>query len=439
MTTNLEKRYFGLTKYEIFLALVAFFGWTLVAMDLNIFSDTLPEILNAYHLPSSDAGLITTAVFIGMFILQLIMSPLIEILGRKLMFNITLLGTAIFTGLTVFATTLGSLIGVRIIADGFSYSEFPAGLTIIQEGIPAKERGSTYGFVQSGFPVGYFLATLATLFIVSIGFRYVYLVGIVPAIVVIVARLKVKEPDRYKEYKKMEELKKENKSKELEKEVESTSYKVNTHEIGKFQYKQLFDPDLRKQNTVYTFAEFFHEFSTPTFLFFTAVVLEVYKHLPVSESLIILLFGTGIAAPAYYLAGLIGNHIKHGRKWAAAGSTILGGILSIFFIISTGFIPLLLTYVLFEPILLSWNGTIWSYYSETNPTRVRGTAGGFMNTISTLAWIVSSLLWTIALLTVGLTVWWIVGGSIVAVISGLIILIGGKTINPHAELEEISI
>ena len=331
-----NKKYLGMTTYQIFLTLVAFFGWTLVSMDLNMFSTTLPDIMSTFHIPTSYSGLITSAVFGGMAVLQFIMSPLIEYFGRKLMFNITLLGTALFTGLTIFASTVGALIGVRIVADGFSYSEFPAGLTIIQEGVPGNMRGSAYGFVQSGYPVGFFLASVATAIIVPIyGWRFVYLVGVIPAIVVIIARLWVKEPERYKEYKKIKELEEEGKKEEALDENQKTPYKVNAEKTVHFTYTQLFAPDLRRRNFIFTTAEFLHEFTTPTFLFFTAVILEVYKGLSATQALTILAVGTAIAAFGYFFAGLIGNHIKHGRKWTAAASSILGGDLGSIFHICT--------------------------------------------------------------------------------------------------------
>jgi MFS family permease len=206
-TSGRKEVLFGLTGYEIFLAVVAFLGWTLVAMDLNIFSTTLPQILTSFNIPTSYSGFITSAVFAGMAVLQFLLSPLIEYLGRKLMFNLTLLGTAIFTGLTIFASNVFALIGVRIAADGFSYSEFPAGLTIVQEGVPGSKRGAVYGFVQAGFPVGFFLAAVATSAIVPVyGWRAVYLVGVLPAVVVMIARSWVKEPDRYKVFKEIREL-----------------------------------------------------------------------------------------------------------------------------------------------------------------------------------------------------------------------------------------
>jgi putative MFS transporter len=428
-TSGRKEVLFGLIGYEIFLAVVAFLGWTLVAMDLNIFSTTLPQILTSFNIPTSYSGFITSAVFAGMAVLQFLLSPLIEYLGRKLMFNLTLLGTAIFTGLTIFASNVFALIGVRIAADGFSYSEFPAGLTIVQEGVPGSKRGAVYGFVQAGFPVGFFLAAVATSAIVPVyGWRAVYLVGVLPAVVVMIARSWVKEPDRYKVFKEIRELAKRG---QMERQRRSSRGPLS----NRIPSKPL--SSLRRQNLILTVAEFLHEFSTPTLLFFTAVILEDYKGLSASQALFILALSTAIAAFAYFIAGLLGNMIRHGRKWVAAGSTILGGIFSIPFIYLTGFYPLLLSSVLWIPVLLSWNGSWWTYVSESNPTRARGTAGGYINAVSTVSWIVSSALWSVAVPSIGLAPWWILGGAVVAILAGIVLLFG-RTIEPKKELEEIS-
>jgi len=439
-TSKKQKLIFGLTPYQLFVAVVAWAGWTLVAMDLNIFSTTLPEILTSFKLSPSLAGFITSAVFAGMAVLQFLLAPLIEYLGRKLMFNLTLLGTALFTGLTIFASSVPALIGVRIAADGFSYTEFPTGVTLVNETVPGPKRGSVYGWVQSGFPSGFALASLATYFILPhYGWRAVYLVGIAPAIVVLIARLWVKEPERYKEYKKLKSLRKSGKEDEVKKEFETTQYKTDPDKAVHFTYKQLFSSDLRKQNIVLSVAEFLHEFATPTYFFFTAVILEDYRLLSASQALIIILVGTIIAAFAYGIAGMISNRIQHGRKWTASASTILGGIASIAFILAKGYFDSFLSYVLYAPIVLSWNGSIWVYIAESNPTRARGTAEGYINGVSTIAWILGSFLYTIGLDTIGLTWWWIVGGVIPTVLAGIVLLLFGRTIPPKSELEEIVI
>lgn len=120
-------------RYIIYLTVVAMAGWMLASFDFNIMTPTLPLISKSLHFTTEEAGLITGVIYLGMFVMVLIYGPLIDKFGRKVMFQIVLTVSAIFTGFTYLVVNFLQFMGVRFIADGSAFGELPTGLTIVTE------------------------------------------------------------------------------------------------------------------------------------------------------------------------------------------------------------------------------------------------------------------------------------------------------------------
>jgi Sugar (and other) transporter len=80
-----------------------------------------------------------------------------------------------------------------MLASSFAQAEFVVSITIVNEEISARHRGMLYAVVQSGWPLGVLLASAVYLLFIGEGWRFVFLLGIVPMFLVIVGRYYIRE------------------------------------------------------------------------------------------------------------------------------------------------------------------------------------------------------------------------------------------------------
>lgn len=416
------------TKYTIYLTAVAMAGWMLASFDFNILTPTLPLIAKDLHFTTIEAGYITGFIYLGMFVMVLIYGPLIDRLGRKLMFQIVLTVSAIFTGFTYFVVNFLQFMGVRFIADGSAFGELPTGLTIVTEESPAKLRGILYGFIQGGWPIGLFISSAAYLLLVNIiGWRGLYILGVIPLIAVIIARFKVKESDRFKDLKNV-----------ISKNAEP-KYKIKKSEAKEFTYKQLFNKDLRKQFTIVNLGWMLYTFSFVTTNVVIALIFTKYYGLADSQSATILLIASGIGFFAYPLAGWYGQIIGRRNAWVLS-SIIMPISALVFYLVA---VPGIFYTILIPYIFLYFfsNGTFASvgfmYASESFPTRARGSATSFIMGLIAASYAIGGFLFSGVLsLTSSFSITWIVLAVILPL--GSLVMILGKNIKPSEELENIS-
>src|SRR2546422_10684627 len=74
--------------------------------------------------------------------------------------------------------------------------EWAAGASLVAEVWPEEKRAKAAGILQSAWAAGFFLAALFNLLLRGYGWRVLFVVGVVPAIVGFFVRLWVKEPER---------------------------------------------------------------------------------------------------------------------------------------------------------------------------------------------------------------------------------------------------
>jgi MFS family permease len=121
-------------------------------------------------------------------------------LGRSRALSLTILTYAVFTGLSFFVTTWWQLLICRFIAALGIGGEWAVGSSLLSETWPKKWRLWIAAVLQTGVNIGVLLAC-ATVFLLSMwkGYqpRYVFLVGIIPALMVYWIRRHVPEPEEW--------------------------------------------------------------------------------------------------------------------------------------------------------------------------------------------------------------------------------------------------
>jgi MFS transporter, SHS family, lactate transporter len=182
------------TKSQKNVVVAAYLGWTLDAFDFFLMVFMFKDIAATFHVDVKD---VTEAVFLTLAARPLgafIFGRLADRFGRKpiLMWNI--LAFSLLEAASGFAPTLTTFLILRFLFGIAMGGEWGIGSALTFETIPARARGVVSGLLQVGYSSGYFVASIATyLFYDSFGWRYMFLLGVAPAILVFFIRLGVHE------------------------------------------------------------------------------------------------------------------------------------------------------------------------------------------------------------------------------------------------------
>jgi len=174
--------------------IAAYLGWTLDAFDFFLMVFMFKDIASELH---STMQVVATAV-----LLTLVMRPvgaflfgrLADRFGRKpaLMWNI--IAYSFLELVSGFAPTMTVLLLVRALFGVAMGGEWGIGSALTMETIPASARGFVSGLLQTGYPTGYLLASVAVdLFYDHLGWRYMFVLGVIPAAVVFFIRRGIDE------------------------------------------------------------------------------------------------------------------------------------------------------------------------------------------------------------------------------------------------------
>jgi MFS family permease len=183
-------------------------GWTFDGFEVFALILTVGVALHQLLDPSqypfipAYAGAIIAITVFGWGLGGLLGGVLADYLGRKRSMTLTILAYSLLTGLSAFAWDWLSFAVLRFLVGLAIGSEWATGASITAELWPAKARGKGGAFLQAGYPIGSILASGVWLAIGSSGpgaWRYMYLIGVLPALVVFWIRRNVPESPRWEE------------------------------------------------------------------------------------------------------------------------------------------------------------------------------------------------------------------------------------------------
>jgi putative MFS transporter len=178
-----------LARFHWRLLLVSGLGWMFDAMDILIVSSVVAAVSREWSLDVTTSQWINSANVAGLFFGALGAGWLADRVGRKSVFQITLLIYSIFNGLSALATGVATLMLLRFIAGLGLGGELPVASTLMSEFSPAKRRGMLVVLLESFWAFGSVLAALIGFLVVpSLGWRVAFLIGALPALYVVVIR-----------------------------------------------------------------------------------------------------------------------------------------------------------------------------------------------------------------------------------------------------------
>jgi SHS family lactate transporter-like MFS transporter len=184
----------GWTSEQKHVVAASFLGWSLDAFDFFLLVFVLKDIAEEFH---TDISNVTIAI-----LLTLAMRPIGAFIfgraadrwGRRPTLMVNILLYSILEFASGFAPSLTVLIILRALYGVAMGGEWGVGASLTMETIPPHARGFVSGLLQSGYPAGYFIASIVygSLF-PFIGWRGMFMVGVIPALLVLYIRRTVPE------------------------------------------------------------------------------------------------------------------------------------------------------------------------------------------------------------------------------------------------------
>jgi MFS family permease len=202
-----------LSGYQWLVLAVAWLGWVFDSMDALIYAQVmtpaLKDLLGARGSPENIGwygGIIFSIFVAGWAIGGVIFGIAADYLGRARTLVITIFVYAVFTALAGLSHTWWELGIYRFLTALGVGGEWAAGATLVAEVWPESLRVKGAGLLQSAWGVGFFLAAGINLLLSSYSWRVMFFVGLGPAVVAILIRLKVREPERWTHLRQQPEL-----------------------------------------------------------------------------------------------------------------------------------------------------------------------------------------------------------------------------------------
>jgi len=368
-----------LTKQQKIVTLGSWLGWSLDGYDLVLMLFVIPVISNLFF-PSTNEVYSLLATFAA-YVVTLVMRPIGgaffgnfgDKIGRKKIMMITIMGFSIGTFATgllptwqmvgIMAPVL--LMGLRFMQGFFAGGEWGSGAVLTMEAVPKESRGIFSGFLQSGFPFGFIIASIVFYIVTSslsekdfaeYGWRILFFTGIIPGSVALLVRLKI-----------------ENSKVWIEKSLQK--------KIAKFPLRQIWtDKEQRKRFLLALIIMTGLMYTYYTTLGFFPTLLQNFMGVEKVESSKLMIVATAASFFGTIFVGYVSQII--GRRKAMGGFAASAVILAIPLIYgmyhATFFYERTVYVIIIVFVATTGFGAIPAFLSERFPTEIRNSASGFV-------------------------------------------------------------
>jgi MFS transporter, SHS family, lactate transporter len=199
----------NLTMTQKKTVLAAFLGWALDAFDFFLLTFLLDDIAKEFGV---DVPQVAYALFLTLamrFVGAFIFGRIGDKWGRKPALMLDIVLYSVLGALAAFSPNLTIFLLLRMLFGIAMGGEWGLGSSLVMESIPPQARGYVSGILQCGYPTGFLLASIAYGVLydrmigdVTIGWRAMFLLSLLPALVVIFIRSHVPESPAFVEAQK---------------------------------------------------------------------------------------------------------------------------------------------------------------------------------------------------------------------------------------------
>ena len=174
-------------------------GWLLDAFDVTLFAMTLPALRAELGFSGYQAGLLGSVTLLAAAAGGVWFGWFADRFGRTRALMLSIAVYSLFTAACGLAANFEQFLIFRILLGIGMGGEWASGASLVSENWPDAHRGKALGLMQSAWAIGYALAALVTMLVQpAFGWRAVFFVGILPALLTIWIRRRVKEPELWR-------------------------------------------------------------------------------------------------------------------------------------------------------------------------------------------------------------------------------------------------
>jgi MFS family permease len=175
--------------------LAASLGWLLDAFDVMLYALVLTSLLDEFGMDLATGGRLGSLTLAASAAGGAIFGVIADRFGRTRALSLSILLYSIFTAACGLAQNVAQLALFRIGLGLGMGGEWASGAALVSETWPARHRGKALGLMQSCWAIGYGAAAVVTMVILPrFGWRAVFLVGVLPALLTLWIRRRVPEP-----------------------------------------------------------------------------------------------------------------------------------------------------------------------------------------------------------------------------------------------------
>lgn len=358
-------------------------GTFLDGFDLVIIAVALPVLKDSFPgMGATDIALISAAAIIGALIGATWGGRLTDMYGRKAMYLLDLVCFVVFAFAAAMAWNPLSLIVFRFLLGLGIGADYPISATLVAEFSSSKSRGAHSGSLGAMWFVGALAAYVTGILLEPLGpnsWRYMFLVGAVLAVIVLVARRTLPESPRW-----LASVGREEDARKIMRNLTGHEVEIPTGRIAKQPISALFNEKYRRTTifvtgfwTCYAIAYYGITIYTPT-------ILSEFNE---SGSRTVAYLGSGVVALVGLIGAVVGLNLadRWGRRpliiTSFAGLAVALLILTLTPTPSLGFLVALFS---FAVLFANMGGGILNfvYPTELYPTGVRATGMGFATSVS---------------------------------------------------------
>src|SRR5215210_7287377 len=417
----------GLSRFHTKAILVTGAAWTFVAMKILLVGFVAPIFTAKWGLNGTMQGLVNSAALAGSLCGSLALGRLADRIGRRTIFQYSILWYAVFTAATALSWGPWSVMSFRFLAGLGLGGMLVVDPSMLTEYLPPQRRGRLLVFLDFWWPVGLLVATgLSWIFIGhSVGgdwsWRWLFLAASFPAVLAFVVRRSLPESPYF--------LARQGRTQEAaEVLTEITGRRVEPGDLSapeeqRSSLRELVAARLRARAATTALVWIALNISYYGLFLWLPFVLQAEKQFSIDVYLLLTLSALS-QFPGYAAAIWLVERI--GRKPTLATFLILGGASAYAFAIadSVGVYVTALFFVGFFN-LGAW-GAVYPYTSETFPTRLRSTAFGVMEGVGKGAAIAGPYIFGNLKDATGSTTWSLTFVAIVMAVGGVVAAIFGR-------------
>jgi putative MFS transporter len=419
----------GLSRFHRKAILVTGAAWTFVAMEILLVGFVAPIFAGLWNLDGRMQGLVNSAALAGSLCGSLVLGRTADRIGRRAIFQYSILWYAVFTALTALAWGPWSVMAFRFLAGLGLGGMLVVDPSMLTEYLPPQRRGRLLVFLDFWWPVGLLLATgLSYVFLGPTfdrfgdwSWRYLFLAASFPAFLAFVARRTLPESPYF--------LARQGRTKEAAVVLtEITGRPVDEAEFSapeesRSSMRELFDIRLRSRAVTTALIWIALNISYYGLFLWLPFVLQGEKSFHVNVYLLLTLSALS-QFPGYAAAIWLVERV--GRKPTLAVFLLLGGVSAYAFAVAdtSGVYITALFFVGFFN-LGAW-GAVYPYTAETFPTRLRSSAFGLMEGVGKTAAIAGPYIFGHLKDATGSTTWSLTFIAIVMAVGGVVAAIFGR-------------